>query len=170
MTLRKIIEHPLAILIPLADVIIHWVKGLIIVINTKTPFVNMFANTNWVELSIRFVLIFCIWKIYRDFNAYKDQQRIDKQKQDAKTIAAIRAVRELSENADGILLDLWIESRDRHTENSKKTVELFKQLGIKGIGTKSEDADVTKYKNKANELLDNQEDPLLKLIDDWEKA
>lgn len=169
MNIRKIAESPYIPIICLLDVIVHWSEKLYGAIQSKSAPVDMFSDTNWFEVLVRLVLTYLIWNLYREFRIYKDSVKAEMQRQNAATIEAIRAVLSLSSNADNVLMQLWIEGRDRTGKNNEHIVNALIELGYKGIGINEEHPEITKYKNVSNQLLDEKEEPLLELINNWEE-
>jgi len=169
MTLKKISENPFIPLIGLADVLYNWADRAVKAFQIKDVSMSIFGGTNWFEIIIRIVILYLLWGLYKRFSEYKAYQEVEIQKLKDRTIETIRALQKITHNADSTLLDLWVESRDRQKENLAVVAELLSELTGKKVKTKEEHPEITKDKGIANEKLDEIEDPLYGILDNWEE-
>ena len=177
--IKKFTDSPFLRLICLIDILVGWGEKLVKIAESPNSPFNMFSGTNWFEVGIRLAMAYLIWWLYRSLGEYKEKQRVeiesirrgyqdDLEKLSAKTIRTIRALQKIAINGHETLLNLWIESRDRVAENNKIVVQSLNKLGDRSVKTRDEHPEITKYKGVVNEKLDEIEDPLYRIIDNWE--
>lgn len=80
----------------------------------------------------------------------------------------IIALHKINSDSDIILKDLFVEGRDRTNNNINQIVISLNKLGDKTIKVRPEDPEITKYKEKLNTKLDEEQDPLYNLLNDWD--
>lgn len=169
MSIKKIAESPFIILLTIADVLYNWGEKAVNAAKLNSPIMDVFGGTNWFDVAIRLLLAYFIWRLYKNFREYKEKVELENKALRKRIRDSIKALDKITNNADKVLGDLWIESRDRHNRDIHIIVDIFKELGVNGIGIKEEDAEIGKYKDRANKLLDEQEAPLQAILHKWDE-
>jgi hypothetical protein len=161
--MKKLLESRWVLLLAFLDVLYNWGDRIIKATQTKQPIITMFSQINLTETYdtlIRIVIAFLVWKLYKDFQHYK---RISDEKM-TRLNNKIHALDKIHHNAEDVLRDLYIDMRDTSSENTHNVIEIFKRMGVTGIGINEEHENIKKYKDKVNKKLDEEESHLEKIL------
>ena len=164
---KRLIESPLIIFLMLVDLISNILQKSYDVLTSKVKLTDMLANIDWwhtYDIAIRIVLTICLWLLYKDYIAFKRKKNAQYLLMKQKIIA----LNKIMHDADGVLRDLFIEGRDRQSVALHYIVKSLNELGDTSIHVKEEDPEITKYKDKVNEKLDEKQDPLYKILNEWD--
>lgn len=175
---KRLIESPLIIFLTLVDLITNILGKASDVLTSKVKLTDMLANIDWwhtYDLLIRVALTILVWFFYKDYVAYKKKKDAElvslqkKQQEDYKRLKVkIIALDKIMQDSDGVLRDLFIETRDRIDLGFNLIVKSLNKLGDDSIHVKHEDEEVQKYKAMVNEKMDEIQDPLYDVLKEWD--
>jgi hypothetical protein len=175
---KRLLESPIIIFLTLVDLIWSVLEKVFDQLTHKVKIEYMLSHIDWrhtYDLLIRVGLTILLWLFYKDYVAYKKKKDVDfvalKKKQDAEYLKLknkIIILTKIMHDADAVLTDLFIEGRDRQDVALNLIVKSLNKLGDMSIHVKAEDPEITKYKDKVNDKMDEEQDPLYKILNEWD--
>jgi len=175
--LKRAVESPFIILLTLLDLLINILEKVKNVLTSKVKLSDMLSQIDWsqtYDIFIRVVLTILLWRFYVEYVRFKRRSVSDfedyKKKKDGEyqlLKMKIIAINKIMHDADNVILELFEESRDRQSDGNNLIIKSLNRLGDKTIHVKDEDPEITKYKNKVNEKMDEIQDPYYRILNEW---
>ena len=176
--LKRAVESPFIILLTLLDLISNIIQKGSGLVTSKVKLKDMLSQTDWsqtYDTLIRVIITILLWRFYveylrfkrksvADFEAYKTKKDGEYQVLKRKIIA----LNIIMHDADTVLIELFEESRDRQSAGNNLIIKSLNKLGDNSIHVKDEDPEITKYKNKVNDKMDEIQDPYYRILNEWD--